>query len=77
MCEIALSEGLIDRVDPRLLVQSDDTYREALVSLAKIGVACSSELPGERTGIKDVVMELLAIKRRLSCPHGITIVTQN
>ncbi|KAI4351075.1 hypothetical protein L6164_005460 [Bauhinia variegata] len=70
-------EGLIERVDPHLLVQFDDTYREALVSLAKIGVACSSELPSERMGIKDVILELLAIKRRLSYPQSITIVTQN
>ncbi|KAI4305259.1 hypothetical protein L6164_028633 [Bauhinia variegata] len=77
MCKMALPEGLIEQVDPHLLVQSDDTYKEALVSLAKIGVACSSELPGELTGIKDVIVELLAIKRRLSCPQGITIVTQN
>ncbi|KAI4351076.1 hypothetical protein L6164_005461 [Bauhinia variegata] len=77
MCKMALPEGLTERVDPRLLVLSYDTYREALVLLAKIGVSCSSELPSERTGIKDVIVELLAIKRRLSCSQGIKMVTQN
>ncbi|KAI4351067.1 hypothetical protein L6164_005452 [Bauhinia variegata] len=77
MCKMALLEGLIEQVDPHLLEQSDDRIREALVSLARVGVACSSELPSERMSIKDVIVELLAIKRKLSHPQGITIVTQN
>ncbi|KAI4351072.1 hypothetical protein L6164_005457 [Bauhinia variegata] len=76
-CKMALLEGLIEQVDPHLLVQSDDAYMDALVSFARIGVACSSEFPYERMGIKDVIVELLAIKKRLSCPQGITIVSQN
>ncbi|KAI4351073.1 hypothetical protein L6164_005458 [Bauhinia variegata] len=76
-CKMALSEGLIEQVDPRLLVQSDYAYMDALVSFARIGVACSSEFPSERMGIKDVIVELLATKKRLSCPQGITIVPQN
>ncbi|KAI4351066.1 hypothetical protein L6164_005451 [Bauhinia variegata] len=77
MCKMTLSEGLIEQVDPLLQVKSDNTIREALVSFARIGVASSSEIPSERMGIKDVIMELLAINRRLSCLQGIKVVTQN
>ncbi|KAI4351080.1 hypothetical protein L6164_005465 [Bauhinia variegata] len=77
MCKMALSERLLEQIDPLLQVQSNNTIREALVSFARIGVACSSEIPSERMGIKDVIMELLAINRRLSFLQGIKVVTQN
>ncbi|KAF7133118.1 hypothetical protein RHSIM_Rhsim09G0176100 [Rhododendron simsii] len=36
--------------------------RECLISLARIGIACSIESPGERMNIKDVIIGLTAIK---------------
>ncbi|KAL5799599.1 hypothetical protein ACOSQ4_032483 [Xanthoceras sorbifolium] len=37
--------------------------RECLISLVRIGVACSTEAPSERMGLSEVVMELNAIKQ--------------
>ncbi|RYR46198.1 hypothetical protein Ahy_A07g031960 [Arachis hypogaea] len=39
--------------------------KECLVSFARIGVACSEEFPSQRMNIKDVIMELQAIKQKL------------
>ncbi|KAJ9683789.1 hypothetical protein PVL29_016335 [Vitis rotundifolia] len=37
--------------------------QHCLASIARIGVACSEESPGDRMDIKDVVMELNIIKK--------------
>ncbi|MED6173599.1 hypothetical protein PIB30_061101 [Stylosanthes scabra] len=80
-CNLATAEGIIEIVDSRLLIPVDeqdegrrvitrqqhmeDTIRECLVSFAKIGIACSEESPSQKMGIKDVIMELHAIKHKL------------
>ncbi|MED6173596.1 hypothetical protein PIB30_061098 [Stylosanthes scabra] len=78
---IAKAEGIIEIVDSRLLIPTDerdqgrrvitrlqnmeDIVRECLVSFARIGIACSEESPSQRMGIKNVIMELHAIKQKL------------
>ncbi|KAF7830965.1 putative LRR receptor-like serine/threonine-protein kinase [Senna tora] len=77
-CKMALPEGNIDEiVDSSFLVPNMELkVGESFVSFGRIGVACSAEFPSERMEIKDVVAELLAIKKRLS-PQGINLVIQN
>ena len=70
-CQMAIPEGIIKIVDSRLLVPNtkeetrlmESNIRECLVSFARIGLACSAELPVQRMCIKDVIMELHAIKQ--------------
>ncbi|XP_029130294.1 receptor kinase-like protein Xa21 [Cajanus cajan] len=72
-CENAIPDRIIEIVDSRLLVSSAEegtrvmerTIGECLVSFARIGVACAAELPNQRMDIKDVIVELQAIKRKL------------
>ncbi|KAJ1426375.1 Serine-threonine/tyrosine-protein kinase, catalytic domain [Sesbania bispinosa] len=72
-CMMAIPEGITEIVDPRLLVPFaeehigvvEDNIRECLVSFARIGVACSEDFPAERMHIKDVIVELHAIKQKL------------
>ncbi|XP_017984243.1 PREDICTED: putative receptor-like protein kinase At3g47110 [Theobroma cacao] len=77
-CKMALPERLKEILDFRLLAQLSENNEgsrsqpnreremlESLVSFTKIGVACSTEAPGERMGIKDSITQLLAIKARL------------
>ncbi|MED6108272.1 hypothetical protein PIB30_118878 [Stylosanthes scabra] len=80
-CNMATAEGITEIVDSRLLIPIDeqdqgrrvitrqqnmeDTIRECLVSFANIGIACSEESPSQRMGIRDVIMELHAIKQKL------------
>ncbi|KAA8534094.1 hypothetical protein F0562_031713 [Nyssa sinensis] len=74
--KMVLPERVMEIVDPRLqLEESSEATRnteiqivlkakakECLISLVRIGVACSSESPSERMNIKDVVTELSSIK---------------
>ncbi|MED6136360.1 hypothetical protein PIB30_055478 [Stylosanthes scabra] len=77
-CKMAIPEGITDIVDSQLLIPFDegerripqqqnveDTIGECLVLFASIGIACSEESPSQRMGIKDVIMELHAIKQKL------------
>ncbi|MED6192276.1 hypothetical protein PIB30_008802 [Stylosanthes scabra] len=76
-CKMAIPEGITEIVDSRLLTPCDEGERtqrritqqqnieECLVSFARIGVACSQESPTQRMSIKDVIMELHAIKQKL------------
>ncbi|XVF24077.1 hypothetical protein REPUB_Repub13aG0096000 [Reevesia pubescens] len=77
-CKMALPEGLKEILDFRLVEEVDENNQrlrnrpnmegeiwDCLVSFTKIGVACSSEVPGERMGIKDAIRELQATKARL------------
>ncbi|XP_028803774.1 probable LRR receptor-like serine/threonine-protein kinase At3g47570 [Neltuma alba] len=88
-CKLALSDRITEIVDSSLLIPSQRGHikvtekpnvkfeiQESLISFAKIGVACSVDSPSERMGIKDVLVELLAIKKRLS-PVGINSSMQN
>ena len=45
--------------------EMEGIMHDCLVSIARIGVACSEESPGDRMDIKDVVMELNVIKEML------------
>ncbi|MED6197943.1 hypothetical protein PIB30_061574 [Stylosanthes scabra] len=77
--KMAMHKGITDIVDFRLLTVFDEGERstqqqnmednilECLVSFARIGVACSLVFPNKRMGIKDVIIELHAIKQKLSC----------
>ena len=70
-CKLALSEkSIIEIMDSRLLIASERLeanrkleIQECLTNFVKIGVSCSTDLPGERMGIKDVLVELLGIKQ--------------
>ena len=73
-CQMAIPEGITEIVDSRLLVPTtteegtrvrvmERNIRECLVSFARIGLACSAELPVQRMSIKDVIVELHLIKR--------------
>ncbi|KAL4299235.1 hypothetical protein HN51_049976 [Arachis hypogaea] len=72
-CKLAIPEGITEIVDSRLITPFDEGERritqqknmECLVSFARIGVACSEEFPTQRMNIKDVIMELHAIKQKL------------
>ncbi|XP_015931307.1 probable LRR receptor-like serine/threonine-protein kinase At3g47570 [Arachis duranensis] len=78
-CNMAILEGISEIVDSRLLIpiteqegrrvtrqqNMEDTIRECLVSFTRIGIACSEKVPSQRMGIKDVIMELHAIKQKL------------
>ncbi|KAE9466583.1 hypothetical protein C3L33_01530, partial [Rhododendron williamsianum] len=75
-CKVALPERVMDIVDPRMLLEEPTEadndaqnervrrakIRECLVSLVRIGIACSAEPPGERMNIKDVIIGLMTIK---------------
>ncbi|XVE69389.1 hypothetical protein DITRI_Ditri09bG0148400 [Diplodiscus trichospermus] len=79
-CKMTLLERLEEILDFRLLEEIGE-YRqrlrsqpkkegviwECLVSFTKIGVACSVEGPSNRMRIKNVIVELHAIKERLLC----------
>ncbi|KAL5732826.1 hypothetical protein ACOSP7_032170 [Xanthoceras sorbifolium] len=72
---MALPDKVIDIADSQLLILEEELndqtnrsrgkgkMRECLISLVRIGVACSTETPNERMGISEIVMELNAIKR--------------
>ncbi|RDX98939.1 putative LRR receptor-like serine/threonine-protein kinase, partial [Mucuna pruriens] len=67
-CEMAIPERITEIVDSRLLVQTTEEgtrireteIRECLVSFARIGVACSVELPVQRMAIKDVIVDVVS-----------------
>ena len=79
-CTMATLEGISEIVDSRFLIpfveeerrvmrqqNMEGNIRECLVSFARIGVACSAEFHAQRMSIKDVIIELHAIKQKL--PH--------
>ncbi|XP_027939689.1 receptor kinase-like protein Xa21 [Vigna unguiculata] len=68
-CQMAIPERILEIVDSRLLLPfgvMETNIRECFASFARIGVACSAELPVQRLAIKDAIMELNAIKHKLS-----------
>ena len=74
-CKMALPDRVMEIADSCLLILDEElngqTNRsrgrvkvsKCLISLVKIGVACSIEAPHERMGISEIVMELNAIKQ--------------
>ncbi|RHN57115.1 putative protein kinase RLK-Pelle-LRR-XII-1 family [Medicago truncatula] len=74
-CKMKISEGILEIVDSHLLLPfaEDETgivenkIRNCLVMFARIGVACSDEFPAHRMLIKDVIVKLLEIKKKLPC----------
>ncbi|XVE52521.1 hypothetical protein DITRI_Ditri02bG0128800 [Diplodiscus trichospermus] len=76
-CKIALPDGLKEILDFCMLKQIGEIMErisnrqrgetwECLVSFTEIGVACSAEVPGERTRIKDTVTKLQATSAMLA-----------
>ncbi|XWS56705.1 hypothetical protein CRYUN_Cryun09bG0108600 [Craigia yunnanensis] len=79
---MALPNQVMDIVDPKLINNdgevtaenhrlrqvSFDRIKECLISVVKIGVACSMESPQERMEISNVVYELQLVKKALSGP---------
>ncbi|XP_058089388.1 probable LRR receptor-like serine/threonine-protein kinase At3g47570 [Magnolia sinica] len=71
----AFPEQVMEIIDPRLLLEDAEAIQDSenrnnlrnrthdcLVSLASIGVSCSTESPKERMKMRDVVMEMHAIR---------------
>lgn len=67
----ALPEEIDEILDPTIVVRSGndevdttgrDQERECLISIMRIGIACSVESPKERMDIADVVKEVQLIK---------------
>lgn len=72
--EVALLDEVTVVVDPMLLLEGDkqkkgangtQTCQECLISILKIGVACSSESPKERMRSSEVVGMLQSIRNRI------------
>jgi len=74
-CKMKIPEGILDIVDSCLLMSFaedqtqvvENNIKECLVMFAKIGIACSEEIPTHRMLTKDVKVKLLEIKHKLSC----------
>lgn len=75
-CKMALPDRVIEVVDSRLLQEDidkdakDEPYmkakiRKCLTSLGRIEVACSTETPNKRMGVREMVMEMNVIKGML------------
>lgn len=61
----ALADRGMEIVDPNILQESEDNFQVCLVSIIKIGVACSAHSPTDRMKIGDVVVELNKSKKSL------------
>ena len=61
--EIAFSDRIITIVDPLMpLAEEESKTHECLVSIAKIGLACSHELARERLNMSDLVTTMHTIR---------------
>lgn len=73
--QMALPDQVKRIVDPTLIAETDSIRRnnegsaiifdDCLISIFRIGVVCSAELPGERMNIVDVSRALRSIKNNL------------
>ncbi|KAJ0103292.1 hypothetical protein Patl1_06608 [Pistacia atlantica] len=84
---MALPDQVMDIVDPvllneveevaatnRILLQERDIKRkECLISMVRVGVACSMEIPQDRMNITNVVHELQEVKNILLQPRTVLI----
>ena len=63
---MALPDGVMEVVDPKLLNNVDEVLgnkiKECLISMVKVGVACSMELPQERWDISKAISELHLVR---------------
>lgn len=73
----AIPEGVAKIVDPKLLeevyhhqhidgattLRKQSKAEESLTSILKIGILCSTEQPGERLDMKEVVVKLQSLKK--------------
>ncbi|KAF3948938.1 hypothetical protein CMV_025124 [Castanea mollissima] len=70
---MALPDGVMEIVDPKLLNNVDEVLgnhngrlankiKECLISMVKVGVACSMELPQERWDISKAISELHLVR---------------
>ncbi|KAG5533506.1 hypothetical protein RHGRI_027625 [Rhododendron griersonianum] len=93
LCKLALPEQVMGIADSRMLFEEPKEarndvdqnekirqakVRECLISLMRIGVACSVESPGERMNVRDAVIGLTTIKEVflgvvLACHQGSNI----
>ncbi|KAK2634190.1 hypothetical protein Ddye_028982, partial [Dipteronia dyeriana] len=74
-CKMALPDRVMEIADPFLLILYEELIGQTnggkgtvkvskcLISLVRIGVACSTKTPHKRMGISEIVMELNAIKQ--------------
>lgn len=65
LVESALPDQVLEIVDPRILSEHKPRswLKDNLVSVLRIGVACSMESPRDRMQIQDVVNALCKIKK--------------
>lgn len=72
LVEMALPSKVMDITDPYLLDCEHGDWREKaqefLVSIIRIGLSCSKELPKERMMTKHVIREMQSIKDRFAGP---------
>ncbi|CAN6710443.1 unnamed protein product [Malus baccata var. baccata] len=64
----SLPEHVLDIVDPDLTEASTTIrmkFEESLVSVLEVGVACSADMPGERSDIVDAMAEMCRIRNKL------------
>ncbi|KAJ0101291.1 hypothetical protein Patl1_06603 [Pistacia atlantica] len=85
--KMALPDRVMDIVDPvllneveevtatnRILVQERNIKRkECLISMVRVGVACSIEIPQDRMNITNVVHELQEVKNILLRPRTVLV----
>ncbi|KAJ9167169.1 hypothetical protein P3X46_021839 [Hevea brasiliensis] len=58
---------VMDIMDPRIAVFDDGgSFKDCIISVLRIGIACSMEQPGERMKMIDVISELVKIRALLS-----------
>lgn len=64
---IALPQRVIEIVDPMILTEETDGNKmiENLISLIKIGLACSTESPKDRMDINTALHELHLVKNNI------------
>ncbi|XP_058088743.1 probable LRR receptor-like serine/threonine-protein kinase At3g47570 [Magnolia sinica] len=71
----AFPEQVMEIIDPRLLQENAEAFldsenhnnlknkmRDCLVALVRVGVSCSAESPGERMEMREIAMEMHAVR---------------
>ncbi|KAJ9167171.1 hypothetical protein P3X46_021841 [Hevea brasiliensis] len=61
--ETNLPDRVMEIVDPRIAFEDGGgSFKDCILSVMRIGVACSVEQPGERMKMRDVISELIKIR---------------